>query len=222
MKLYGYWRSTAAYRVRIALNLKQLEVEHHSVHLVKDGGEQHQAAYRALNPQGLVPILIDQRDDGEKVISQSLAIINYLDNKHPKPALLPADAYLASMAQSIAQSICSDIHPLNNLRVLQYLTNELEVSDEQKNAWYQHWIAQGFSALERQLEVLTEQGQRSTGFCIGDKPSLADICLVPQVYNAQRYNCPMDEYPLINEINTHCLSISAFEQAIPEKQADAS
>jgi len=214
MKLYDYWRSSAAYRVRIALNLKGISYEHISVHLVKEGGQQHSADYKALNPQSLLPSL--ETDAGD-IITQSLAILEYLDETEPTPALLPVSALDRSRVRSLAGMIACDIHPVNNLRVLQYLKNTLKVEDDAKSEWYRHWIYKTFDALETRLE-----NEASTGnFCHGDTPTLADICLIPQVYNAHRFKCKMDAYPNINRINDACLKLDAFQKAIPENQPDA-
>ncbi|MGS0692234.1 maleylacetoacetate isomerase [Shewanella sp. 0m-8] len=215
MTLYGYWRSSAAYRVRIALNLKLLKAEQHSVHLVKDGGEQHQQFYASINAQELVPSLVIKGEEGEQVLTQSLAIIEYLDEVYPQKALLPTKPFDRAIVRAMALSVACEIHPLNNLKVLQYLTGELGMSDEQKAAWYQHWIAQGFGAIEKQL-------QKHSGLCcFGDSPTLADICLVPQVYNAKRFKVDMSLYPNIERVNAHCLTLQAFIDATPENQVDA-
>ena len=213
MKLYTYFRSSAAYRVRIALNLKGLDYEAVPVHLVRGGGEHRQPAYLGLNPAGLVPALEDQG----QVLTQSLAIIEYLEESHPQPALLPAAPLDRARVRAIAQAIACDIHPVNNLRVLQYLTRELDASEEQKNAWYRHWIGVGLQAVEAMLA-----GDARTGaFCHGDTPGLADCCLVPQVYNAKRFEVDLTPYPTLRRINDHCLSLPAFDLARPEKQGDA-
>ncbi len=210
MKLYGYFRSSAAYRVRIALNLKGLEFEQNSIHLRR---KEHQAeGYLALNPQALVPTLID----GDAVLTQSLAIVEYLDETHPEPALLPADAVGRARVRALAQIVASDIHPLNNLRVLNYLTEDLGLSEVDKTRWYRHWIAKGFSSLEAMLANNPDTGM----FCHGEKPGLADICLVPQVYNAQRFDCDLSPYPTVTSINDACLSLPAFGNAAPESQPD--
>ncbi len=211
MKLYGYWRSSAAYRVRIALNLKQLECEHISVHLVKDGGQQHSEDYAKLNPNELVPTLVD----GDFSLNQSMAILEYLEQKYPAVPMLPADIETQMKARAIANDIACDIHPLNNLRVLQYLGNHLGQDEQGKAEWYRHWVQVGFNALEKTLS------QTRGKFCVGDQVSWADICLVPQVYNAERFKVDMSKYPVISEIAAHCRSIEAFEQAAPENQADA-
>ena len=213
LKLYTYYRSSAAYRVRIALNLKGLEHDLQAVHLARDGGEHKKADYLAKNPMGLVPLL---EADGNH-IAQSLAIIEYLDETYPEPALLPGTPLQRARVRSLAQSIACDIHPLNNLRVLKYLSNELAVSDEQKAAWYQNWVAAGFNAIEQSLSGSSDTGR----FCHGDNPTLADCCLVPQVYNAERFNCPMEAYPAINRIVRHCRALDAFIKADPANQPDA-
>lgn len=211
IKLYDYWRSSAAYRVRIALNLKGLSYEQHSVHLVKDGGQQHQDEYTALNPQHLVPTLIHD----EQVLTQSLAIIEYLDEQYPEVALLPHDALARAQCRALAQLVACDVHPLNNLRVLQYLSGPLAADAEQKSAWYAHWIAQGFSAYETHLA--TNEGPYSCG----EQPSLADCCLMPQVYNARRFQCDLSPYPRLMAVVQALEARPAFAAAAPEQQADA-
>ncbi|NVJ92330.1 MAG: maleylacetoacetate isomerase [Methylocystaceae bacterium] len=210
MKLYDYWRSSAAYRVRIALNLKEIAYEHICVHLVKDGGQQHSDFYRSKNPQGLVPAL--ELDTGD-VLTQSMAIMEYLDETVPTPALLPGNALHRQKIRSLAQIISADIHPVNNLRILQYLSKEFDANDEDKANWYRTWIYKGFDALEARLG--------EDAFCVGDQPTLADICLVPQVYNALRFQCDMTTYPKITRINETCLKLDAFAKAVPENQPDA-
>ncbi|AAN54726.1 maleylacetoacetate isomerase [Shewanella oneidensis MR-1] len=215
MILYGYWRSSAAYRVRIALNLKGVSAEQLSVHLVRDGGEQHKADYIALNPQELVPTLVvDDEQDGD-ALTQSLAIIEYLDELYPKTPLLPASALERAHVRAMALTIACEIHPLNNLRVLQYLTQKLTVNEEAKSAWYHHWVATGFTALETQLV------RHSGRYCFGDKVTIADLCLVPQVYNAQRFNVDLTPYPNIMRVWAECNQLPAFADAAPERQADA-
>ena len=216
MKLYGYWRSSAAYRVRIAMNLKSLVAEQVSVHLVKDGGEQHKDEYQQLNAQQLVPSLIIEDNGQQQVLTQSLAIIEYLDEVYPEVSLLPSTPLDKSIVRAMALSIACEVHPLNNLKVLQYLSGELNVDNDSKQAWYHHWVKEGFMALEKQLE------QHSGLFSFGDTPSLADICLVPQVYNAKRFKVDMSPYPNIERINAHCLTLQAFIDAVPENQMDAS
>ena len=213
MKLHTYFRSSAAYRVRIALHLKGLDYEAVPVHLVRGGGEHRQPAYLGLNPAGLVPAL----EDAGQVLTQSLAIVEYLEETHPQPALLPAAALDRARVRAIAQAIACDIHPVNNLRVLQYLTRELGVSEEQKNAWYRHWIGVGLRAVEAMLA-----GDARTGaFCHGDTPGLADCCLVPQVFNARRFGCELSAMPTVLRIADRCAGLEAFRRAAPEAQPDA-
>ena len=213
LSLYTYFRSSASYRVRIALNLKALAYEPIPVHLVRDGGQQHAPAYTVLNPAALVPLLVD----GDVTLSQSLAIIEYLDEKHPEPALLPSDAAGRARVRAIAQTVACDIHPLNNLRVLRYLESELGVAADARQAWYRHWVEQSFGAIEQSL-----QGDDHTGrYCHGDAPTLADCCLVPQVFNAERFSVAMDAYPTIRRITKHCNELAAFAQAAPASQPDA-
>ncbi|MCE8023899.1 maleylacetoacetate isomerase [Billgrantia aerodenitrificans] len=211
-KLYGYFRSSAAYRVRIALNLKGLDYAQVPVNLVK--GEQRDEANLARNPQGLVPIL--ETDEGVQ-LSQSLAICEYLEERHPEPALLPADPEGRARVRSLAQLVACEIHPLNNLKVLKYLVHELKLDEAAKLAWYRHWIAEGFTALEARLA-----GEPATGeFCHGDSPTLADLCLVPQVFNAERFECDLSAYPTIRRIAERCRALDAFAKAAPGAQPDA-
>ncbi len=212
MQLYSYFRSSAAFRVRIALNLKGLAYECIPVHLVRDGGEQHAPAYQAINPSELVPTLID----ANQPIAQSLAIIEYLEETHPHPSLLPGDAMQRAQIRAFAQSIACDIHPLNNLRVLNYLKDELHVDDAAKSNWYTYWIGVGLAALEQQLAKHDSQD-----FCFGTQATLADCCLIPQVYNALRFDCDMSQLPRINRIYKHCMGLDAFIDAAPEHQPDA-
>lgn len=213
LRLFGYWRSTAAYRVRIALNLKQASYSQESVHLVKDGGEQHKPEFRELNPQGLVPTLVD---DGV-VISQSIAILEYLEEKYSKPRLLPEGLAEKAVTRQLCQVIACDTHPLNNLRVLQYLSNNLAITDEAKNLWYHHWLRLGFEAFEGLLSLHELDGPYS----MGKELSLADACLIPQIYNAHRFNFPMEEFPRLLAINENCLKLERFQNAVPENQPDA-
>ena len=213
MKLYSYFRSSAAYRVRIALNLKGLPYETLGVHLVKDGGQHRQAAYKNANPQGLVPAL----DVDGSVIGQSLAILEYLEETHPAPALLPADPLLRAQVRAFALHIACEIHPLNNLRVLQYLTGSAGLSEDAKLAWYQHWIAEGFSALEADIARRQPNGP----YCFGEPLTLADVCLIPQVFNAQRFNCDMSPYPHLMRVFETCNALAAFADAHPSRQPDA-
>ncbi|MGR5238450.1 maleylacetoacetate isomerase [Vibrio alfacsensis] len=222
MTLYGYWRSSAAYRVRICLNLKNLKYQSKSVHLVRNGGEQHSAEYHALNPSELVPMLVD----GEVRINQSLAIIQYLDERYANVPVIPQQTPLRYHALAMAQDIAMEIHPLNNLRVLQYLEGAMSCEPETKIAWIHHWIDKGFSALEEKLNKhrqLQENGALSvaTSYSLLDKPSIVDICLVPQVYNALRFGVDMSPYPLINSIVEACNQLPAFIDAMPEHQSDA-
>jgi maleylacetoacetate isomerase len=211
MKLHGYFRSSAAYRVRIALNLKGLAYESVSVHLRRD--EQHASAYVAVNPQALIPTL----EDGPFVLTQSLAICEYLDETHPEPPLLPATPAERARVRALAQAVACDIHPINNLRVLYYLTRELKLDETVIATWSNHWIAEGFAALEKMLT-----GSDATGrFCHGDTPGLADICLVPQAFNARRYALDLSPYPTINRIYDACLAHPAFDAAQPSRQPDA-
>jgi maleylpyruvate isomerase len=213
MKLHTYFRSSAAYRVRIALNLKGLQADMQPHHLLRGGGEHLQAAYRALNPQAMVPAL----EDNGMLLTQSLAIIEYLDEQHRKPPLLPPDAAGRARVRSLALAIACDIHPLANLRVLRYLVHTLGVSDDVKNAWSVHWVQEGLAALEAQLS-----GAKATAqFCHGDTPTVADCCLVPQVFNARRVNVDMAPYPTIVRIDAACCALPAFADAHPSRQADA-
>jgi maleylpyruvate isomerase len=213
MQLYSFFRSSAAFRVRIALELKGLGFETIPVHLRKDGGQQHSAEFRARNPDGLVPVLVD----GDYVLNQSLAIIEYLDEAYPQPSLLPGDAAQRAHIRALALGIACEIHPLDNLRVLTYLKQELGVSDEQKDAWYRHWITIGFAALERRLAADPRTGR----FCVGDSPTLADVCLVPQVFNSQRVNIDLNTYPTLARIFGECMQVEAVQRALPAAQPDA-
>ena len=213
MKLYDYFRSSAAYRVRIGLNLKGLEYKSLPVHLLRGGGEQLQAAYRAVNPSALVPAL----QDGEATITQSIAILEYLDEIHPLMPLMPRDALGRARVRSLALAIACDIHPLNNLRVLRYLVKQAGLAEEAKNAWYVHWAQEGFEALEAQLSASADTGR----FCHGDTPTIADCVLVPQVFNAVRFNIDMAAYPTIARIDAACRELPAFEAAHPSCQPDA-
>ncbi|HET7539155.1 MAG TPA: maleylacetoacetate isomerase [Polyangiaceae bacterium] len=212
MKLHNYFRSSASYRVRIALNLKKLPFEYHSVHLNRGGGEQFSPAFRELNPLALVPVL----EDGEERITQSLAIIEYLDEVYPEPPLLPRSPAERARVRALALSVACEIHPLNNLRVLNYLNRELAQSSDVRTRWYQHWVELGLGALESQLA----HGPRSR-FCHGDTPGLADCCLIPQLFNARRFNCELSSYPTLLAIEENCLALSAFRDAAPEHQVDA-
>jgi maleylpyruvate isomerase len=211
MKLYGYFRSSAAYRVRIALNLKGIAVEHVSVHLLKDGGQQKLPDHLVRNPQGLVPAL--QLDDGT-LLTQSLAIIEYLDAIKPGPRLVPSDPVKAAKVRAVALAIACEIHPLNNLRVLNYLKGELQHTQEEADRWYRHWVLEGgLNAVEKMLP--------GDAFCYGENPTLADCCLVPQLFNARRFNVPLDHLPKILRAEESCNALQAFSDAHPSRQADA-
>ncbi|MGH1359686.1 MAG: maleylacetoacetate isomerase [Burkholderiaceae bacterium] len=211
MQLYTYFRSSAAYRVRIALNLKGLAFEPRVVWL--PAGEHSQATYRQTNPQALVPTLID----GEHTISQSLAIIEYLDETQTGPALMPATAAARAQVRSLSQAIACDIHPLNNLRILKYLKNELGHDQETVDTWYRHWCDEGLAGLEQALARLPKQT-----FAFGESPGLMDICLVPQVFNARRFKVDMSRYPTIERIDAACNELAAFTEAAPGAQPEAS
>jgi maleylacetoacetate isomerase/maleylpyruvate isomerase len=210
VKLYTYFRSSAAFRVRIALNLKGLAYQPVFVHLAK--GEHRAAAYAKVNPQALLPTL--ELDDGTR-LTQSLAIIEYLDEKHPQQALLPKNAQERARVRSLSYLIASEIHPLNNLRVLQHLKRALGQSEEQVNAWYRHWIADGLAKLE--AELASHEGR----FCHGDTPTMADCCLVPQIFNAKRYQSDLAPYPQTMRAFEACMQLEAFDRAQPSKQPDA-
>lgn len=212
IRLYSYWRSSASYRVRIALNLKGLDYELVPVHLLRNGGEQHRPDYLRLNPQGYVPTLVH----GELRLSQSLAICQYLEAIAPHPALIPADATFAASMWQFCYIIACDIHPLDNLSVLQYLEREFGVVGEARNRWYAHWIARGLDALER---LLAERPPSE--FCFGVQPTLADVCLVPQLANAQRVTLDLSPYPRLAAIGARCRQLPAFQRAAPEAQPDA-
>lgn len=211
MKLHSYFRSSAAFRVRIALNLKGIAHDMAFVHIAK--GEHRQPAYGALNPQALVPTL----DVDGSLLTQSLAIMEYLEETQPQPPLLPPDPGSRARVRSLSLLIACEIHPVNNLRVLQHLKRVLGQSEEQVNAWYRHWITDGLTKFEAQLS-----GTPGTGrFCHGDAPGMADCCLVPQVFNAQRYQCDVAGYPTTMRVFTECMKLSAFDRAQPAKQPDA-
>jgi len=211
--LYGYWRSSASYRVRMALNLKGIDYEQLAVHLVRDGGQQYSAAYRELNPQGQVPTLVHD----ERVLTQSPAILEYIEETFPGPALLPGDAAGRARVRALAAVIACDTHPVNNLRVLKYLTGTLGIDEDAKLAWYRHWAGTGLDAFEAMLA----QGDTTGDCCHGDAPTLADCCLLPQVYNARRFDCDESGWPTIRRICAHLESIAAIDRAAPEKQPDA-
>jgi maleylacetoacetate isomerase len=211
--LYGYFRSSAAFRARIALNLKGIEPEMRFVHLLKDGGRQHTPEYRTLNPQELIPALVH---DG-RTITQSLAIVEYLDEIVPEPPLLPRDAFGRARVRAIAYAIACDIHPVNNLRVNQYLKKTFHADADAQANWQRHWIGLGFAALETALARDKETG----AFCHGDTPTLADICLIPQMANARRVDLDLSPYPTLTRIEAAALALPAFDAALPKNQPDA-
>jgi maleylpyruvate isomerase len=210
LKLYNYFRSSAAYRVRIALNLKGLGYEPIAIHLTRDGGKQFTPEFRAINPQMRVPVL--QLDDGQRLY-QSLAIIEYLDETHPEPPLLPSDPLARAKIRAAAQIVACDIHPLNNVVALNYLRGPLKQDDAAVNAWYRRWVEVGFDAVEAMLQP--------GPYAFGSTVTLADLCLVPQVYNARRFKVPLDRYPKIVAADAACAALPAFIQARPENQSDA-
>lgn len=212
MKLYTYFRSSAAYRVRIALNLKGLVPEMIPVHLVRNGGEQLSSAYRELNPNAVVPTLID----GQATINQSLAIIEYLDEVYPQVRILPQDPVSRAQVRAIALTIACDIHPLQNLRVLKYLKQQFDASEEQRNDWYRHWVVNGLASVEEMVASLGENA-----FCFGETPTLADICLIPQLSNARRVSADLSAMPNLLRIEANCERLAAFRDAAPARQPDA-
>lgn len=213
MQLYTYFRSSAAYRVRIALGLKGLEWEAVPVHLLKDGGQQNSAQYKALNPAGLVPAFTD----GAAVLRQSLAIIEYLEEQYPAISVLPGDALERAHIRGLAYDIACDLHPVNNLRILKYLENPLGLTPEQRKEWYLHWVALGLEAFEQQLAAYNKAGD----FCYGSTPTLADVCLIPQVFNAHRFGYSTDHLPRVTKALQACAQLPAFIQAEPANQLDA-
>ncbi|KKJ76772.1 maleylacetoacetate isomerase [Kiloniella litopenaei] len=214
MKLYSYWRSTAAYRVRIALNLKKVQYDIIPVHLVKNGGEQLGDKYKEINPQKIVPAL-ETKESG--ILTQSMAIIEYLDEVLPGHSLLPDNAVDRAFIRSLSQLVCCDIHPINNLRVLKYLTGEMLLSQDQKSTWYAHWVLEGLSAFEQRLKKRNVEGQ----YCLGSEPGMADCCLVSQLYNAHRFDISIANFSEIRRIEENCLKLEAFDRARPENQVDA-
>ena len=213
MELYTYFRSSASYRVRIAMHLKGLTGEQHFVHLTRDGGAQHKPEFAQLNPEELVPVL----RDGDATLTQSLAILEYLEARHPTPALLPSGEADKAWVRALALQVACEIHPLNNLRVLQYLERTLGVTAAQKQAWIAHWITLGFSALEVHLA----KDARTGLCCFGDAPTLADCCLAPQIFNARRFGITLESYPTLARIDAHLATLEAFQKAAPGAQPDA-
>lgn len=213
MELYTYFRSSAAYRVRIALNIKQLEADHKFVHLVRGGGEQHAHGFRKVNPQGRVPVFVD----GGQPITQSMAIIEYLEEIHPNPPLLPDDIADRAWIRSLANVVSCDIHPLSNVSVTKYLEREFGADEAARVRWMHHWIDAGFSAIE---ETLSKDARVGT-YCYGKRVTMADLFIVPQVFNALRFGLDMSAYPTIQRINDACLKLDAFRKAAPENQPDA-
>jgi maleylpyruvate isomerase len=211
LRLYTYFRSGTSHRVRVALNLKGLTYEQAPVHLLK--GEQQQERYRSQNPQGLLPLL----EDGEVRISQSLAIIEYLERIHPEPPLLPAEPVDQARVRSLALICACEMHPLNNLRVLRYLKDPVGLDQARRDAWCRHWMEDGFAALEQRLATEPETGR----FCHGDRPTMADICLVPQVVSSERWGTDLGPYPTVRRIHAACLELEAFVAAMPANQPDA-
>jgi maleylacetoacetate isomerase/maleylpyruvate isomerase len=213
VKLYSYWRSTAAYRVRLALNLKGIDYQTVAISLLPGQSEHRQAEYRQRNPQMLVPFL----EDGDFGLGQSQAILEYLEETYPATPLFPGNAQQRAAVRSFCNAICCDIHPLNNLRVLLYLKEELGVTDEQRDSWYAHWIHEGFRAAE----IVAMQHAGKGPFVFGERLTLADCCLIPQIYNARRFDVPLDDYPRLVDIDAHCATLLEFAAAIPERQTDA-
>lgn len=209
LKLYDYYRSSCSYRVRIALKLKNLTYDVIPIHLLENGGEQHSDAYKKINSQEIVPSLATTAG----IITQSLAIIEYLDEIYPNPPLLPKDSFAKSVVRSMALLIACEIHPLNNLRVLQTLENDFNFNKDQKINWYHKWLKLGFSALENKLSKV----KRQINVCFGDFVTIADVCLIPQVYNAERFNFSLVDYPIISSINEYCLNLPEFSQSAPDK-----
>jgi len=213
MKLYNYFRSSASFRVRIALNIKGLPYEYAVVHLTKGGGQQFAPEFRAVNPDALIPVL----DDEGQRLTQSLAIIEYLEETHPEPPLLPKTPLERAYVRAVALGIACEIHPLNNLRVLRYLVRDLKVTEDQKNAWYRHWVEQGLASIEARLVAEQKCGR----YALGDQVTLADVVIVPQIFNAKRFDCRPDHVPTVMRIFDHCMELPAFVDAQPARQPDA-
>ena len=213
MKLYGYWRSSAAYRIRIALHLKGIEYEDVPVNLAPDAEEQFTTGYLALNPQGRVPTLVH----GDVTLGQSMAILEYLEEVQPAPPLLPRTPEDRAAARQIAQTIACDVHPLNNVRVLKYLERELAIDEAGRNAWYGHWIRDGMHAIEAMLQARHGPGP----YCMGAQVTVADVFLIPQLYNARRFSVALNDCPRLRAVEKACLDLPAFQAALPENQPDA-
>ena len=213
MKLYNYFRSSASFRVRIALNFKGLPYEYAVVHLTKGGGQQFAPEFRAINPDALIPVL----DDEGQRLTQSLAIIEYLEETHPEPPLLPTAPLERAYVRAVALGVACEIHPLNNLRVLRYLVRDLKVTDEQKDAWYRHWVEEGLAAIEARLVAEKRCGR----YALGNQVTLADVVIVPQIFNAKRFDCRLDHVPTVMRIFEHCMELPAFVDAQPARQPDA-
>ncbi|MEO6065596.1 MAG: maleylacetoacetate isomerase [Lysobacterales bacterium] len=212
IKLYSYWRSSAAYRVRIALELKHLQYETHAVHLMRDGGEQRLPEFLEINPQGFVPAM----RDGERMITQSLAIIEYLEETRDHPALLPNGSRERAFVRAVALAIACDIHPLNNLSVQQYLETEFRIDEAQREKWIQHWLGRGLASVEQMLDNNIALGR----FVGGEGPGMAECFIVPQLYNARRFHLPLDAYPRLNAIDAACAELPEFQAAHPDNQPD--
>jgi len=212
MKLYNYFRSSASYRVRIALNLKGLSYEYIPIHLRRGGGEQFQPSYKVVNPQALIPTL---EDDGA-ILTQSLAILEYLEESYPAPPLLPREPADRAVVRSMALAVACEMHPLQNLRVLNYLQNTLHHTESEAQAWGRHWVTEGLIALEQMVRATPNRG----GFCFGNAPTVADLCLIPQMVNARRFGCDLSKCPTLVQIDATCLVLPAFANAAPEKQPD--
>lgn len=217
MQLYSYFRSSASFRVRIAMNLKGLPYDYEPIHLLRQGGEQCLPAFRARNPDALVPVLVDDTQDPPATLTQSLAIIEYLDEIHPEPPLLPRDALGRARVRALALNVACEIHPLNNLRVLRYLTQILKIDEATKTTWIRHWIEGGLKALDTQLAASPMTGT----FCHGDTPTVADVTLVPQIFNGKRFGCDYASLPTVMRIFDACMTLDAFQDAQPSAQPDA-
>lgn len=215
LQLYSYWRSSTSYKVRIALNIKQIDYDILPVHLVQDGGRQHSDDYKILNPMAAVPTLVDNGHN----ITQSNAILEYLEEQYPGIPLLPSEINARAFVRQIMNVVSCDIHPVNNLRVLQTLSNDLNVNDDDRKKWYHKWIKDGFAALE--VMIKNSPYYQDNGFCAGEAPGFAECTLIPQIYNARRFNVDMTPYKVLEKIEAHCLTLGSFINAAPENQPDA-